>query len=83
MKTLTKAGDVVVITEGPKKGSKVKLTRPVTRRDMAYGPRWEVPGYRWIESRQKFSSNAYSFSSGEEPRVIDVPIEMTDAISQN
>ena len=63
-------GDVVILTEGPKKGCKIKLASPVTKRDMAYGTRWDVPGWRWIESRQQFSSNLYVFSSDAKPSVI-------------
>lgn len=48
-----KAGDVV---EVPGVG-KVKLTRPMYRREWQGDVFWVAPGYRWIKSRQAFSGN--------------------------
>lgn len=62
MATTTKAGDVVIIAKG-----RIKLSRPVYQLNGI----WFAPGHRWIESRQKFSSNALIYMSREEPRLVE------------
>jgi len=59
------AGNIVVLDNG----KKIKLVNPVAQDKRAYGTFWIAPGYRWISSRQKFSSVIYSHLSKSEPRL--------------